>query len=282
VAASGDDDEEDRLIVRLFQMNELTERAEIKRYVDKAYQAKMMQMNDVRRNRNGDLCASLADKGHSRNSSACLLGEVDIEEACIAELLHQKADLYIDAYQRKGLKIGPDVLKDVSDSHVELIATRKSTLMAQSQLTAVPTNRPSRANFYAHLGKKASQAMKEIEAKIDLYNLTPKRANPTTIMNITYHLSGSGNRVVHGDDNSVNIINEKELFDGLAAVITRAVQDETQREEILGHLEELKRQTTKTDYLATVPKFIAAASSIGHLIAPYLPALIEKAQSLHS
>jgi hypothetical protein len=29
-----------------------------------------------------------------------------------------------------------------------------------------------------------------------------------------------------------------------------------------------------------VPKFITAAASISHLIAPYLPALIEKAQSL--
>ncbi len=263
-------------------MNELAERGEIKRYVDKAYMAKIMQMNDVRRNRNDDSYASLAARGHSRNSSACMLGEVDIEEDCIAELLHQKADLYIDAYQRKGLKIGPDVLKDVSRSKVELITTRKSTLMAQAQLTAGRTNRPSRANFYAQLGKKASQAMKQIEAKIDLYNLTPKRASPTTIMNITYHLSGTGNRVVHGDDNSLNIINEKELFDGLTTVITGAVKDETHRKEIIARLEELKRQTTKADYLATVPKFIAAASSIGHLIAPYLPALIEKAQPLHS
>lgn len=264
------------------QMNELAERGEIKRYVDKAYLAKIMQMNDVRRNRNGDLHASLAVRGHSRNSSACLLGEVDIEEECIAELLHQKADLYIDAYQRKGLKIGPDVLKDISHSQVELVATRKSTLMAQEQLTAVRTNQPSRANFYAHLGKKTSQAMKEIEAKIELYNLTPKRAEPMTIMNVSYHLSGTGNRVVHGDDNSINIINERELFDGLAALINEAVQDQTQRDEILAHLEELKRQTTKADYLAMVPKFIAAASSIGHLIAPYLPALIEKAQALRA
>jgi hypothetical protein len=261
-------------------MNELAERGEIKRYVDKAYLAKIMQMNDLRRERNGDLYVSLAAKGHSRNSSACTLGEVNIEEDCIAQLLHQKADLYIDAYQRKGLRIGPDVLKDISHSQVEVIATRKSTLMAQAQQTSGRTNRPSRANFYAHLGKKASQAMKEIEAKIDLYNLTPKRVSPMTVMNISYHLSGTVNRVVHGDDNSVNIINEKELFDGLEAVITGAVQDEAQRAEILTRLDELQQQQTRTDYLARVPKFIAAAASIGHLIAPYLPALIEKAQSL--
>jgi hypothetical protein len=33
----------------------------------------------------------------------------------------------------------------------------------------------------------------------------------------------------HGDDNSMNIINEKGLFDGLAAVTTEAVQDEAER-----------------------------------------------------
>jgi hypothetical protein len=42
-----------------------------------------------------------------------------------------------------------------------------------------------------------------------------------TVNNNTYHLSGVGNRVVPGDDNSVNAIKEKELFDRLASVISR-------------------------------------------------------------
>lgn len=240
-----------------------------------------MQMNETRRLREGDLRASLASRGHSRSSSAQLLGEVDIEEECIAELLRRKADLYIDAYQRKSMKIGPEVLRDISDSHVSLVATRKSTLMAQAQLTAQRTRSSgSNAHFYAHLGKKASVAMKEIEAKIDLHNLTPKKAEPMTVTNISYHLSGTGNRVVHGDDNSTNVINEGELFDRLAGVVTSSVSDEAVRAEILARLDDLKTQKSKTDYLATVPKFIAAAASIGHLIGPYLPALIEKAESL--
>jgi hypothetical protein len=260
-------------------MNELADRGEIKRYVHKAFLAKIMQMNEVRRERNEEMYASLVSKGHSRDSSACVLRELEIEEDCVAELLHQKADLYIDAYQRKSLKIGPEVFKDISHSQLELVAGRKSTLMALAGQIAVRTRRPSKVHFYAHFGKKASQAMKEIEAKIDLYNLTPKKVNPT-VMNITYHLSGNQSRVVHGDDNSVNMINEKELFENLTAMVNGAVQDEAQRCEILARLDELKRQKRKTDYLAMVPKFIAAAVSIGHLIGPYLPALMEKADSL--
>jgi hypothetical protein len=259
-------------------LNDSAQREEIKRYVNKAFLAKIMQMNEVRRKREGDLHASLAAKGYSHNSSACMIGEVDIEEDCIAELLHQKAELYLDVYERKGLSIGPDVLRDITDSQVSITATRKSTLMAQAQLTAVRTRQNSRANFYAHMGKKASVAMMEIGAKIDLYNLTPKKAEPMTVNNISYHLVNS--RVTHGDDNSTNIVNEKELFDGLAAIITGAVQNEAERTEILARLDELKKQKTKTDYLTMVPKFMTAAVSIGHLIAPYLPALIEKAESL--
>ena len=79
-------------------MNELAQRGVIKRYIENAYLAKMMAMNETRQEREADLHASLASRGHSRHSSASLIGEVDIEEDCIAELLHQKADLYIEAY----------------------------------------------------------------------------------------------------------------------------------------------------------------------------------------
>jgi hypothetical protein len=37
-----------------------------------------------------------------------------------------------------------------------------------------------------------------------------------------------------------------------------------------------REQNTKTDYLAMILKFITAATSICHIIAPYLPALMEK------
>lgn len=106
--------------------------------------------------------------------------------------------------------------------------------------------------------------MNEVEARIALSNLTPKKVEPMAIKNIAYHLSGVGNRVVHGDDNSVNVINEKELFDGLSTAIANAVQDEDERDKILERQDELKLQKTKSNYLAMVPKFIAAAASIGH------------------
>ena len=49
----------------------------------------------------------------------------DIEEQCLADLVRQKADLYLDPCARKGLKINPDVLKDICFSQLELTAARK-------------------------------------------------------------------------------------------------------------------------------------------------------------
>lgn len=261
-------------------MNEAIQRAEIQRYVQKAFLAKIMHMNEERERRKGETVAQLSYRGHSRNSSAWMISEIDIEEECIANLLLQKADLYLDAYERRGLKIGPDVLKDIAHSQVEITAARQSALIGEAQLVSMRTNRPQNMTGYSHLGKKASVAMNDIEAKIDLYNLTPKKAEPMTINTTTYHLSGIGNRVVHGGDNSVNIINEKELFDQLASVITSAVQDATERQSILEKLDELKAERIKTDYLTKLTKLIAAAGLIAHVIGPYLPALAEKTASL--
>jgi hypothetical protein len=138
------------------------------------------------------------------------------------------------------------------------------------------------ANYYSQLGKRASQAMMEIGPKIDLYNLTPQTSAPTPVVNNIFHLFGPGSKVVQGDDHSTNTItvNEKELFQNLASSITSAVADTAERTKILARLDELKAQKTKTDYLAMISKFITAATSIGHIIAPYLPALMEKAEQL--
>jgi hypothetical protein len=104
-------------------MNDAIARAEIKRYVDKAYLAKLMQVNDQRLQRNGDLYVTLHKGEHSRNSRACVLGEV--EEALMAELLHQTAELYIDAYERKGMKIGPEVMKNLAEKQVGVVARER-------------------------------------------------------------------------------------------------------------------------------------------------------------
>lgn len=245
----------------------------------KEFLAKIMQMNDVRQNKKLELRGELGRRGHSANSSARMIGEIEIEEDCIADLLRQKADLYLDAYERKALKIGPDVLKDIAHSQVEITATRKSTLIGEAQLMGMRTNRPQNMMGYGHLGKKASVAMKEIEAKIDLYNLTPKKAELMTINNITYHLVNS--RVTHGDDNSVNIVNEKDLFDGLASVISNAVENVTKRQEILEKLDELRSEKNKTDYLTKLTQFLSAAGVIAHVLGPYLPGLTEKTAFLH-
>ena len=252
----------------------------IKRYVDKAFSGKQLASNKRRQDRLNDLSARLAKNGYGRQSSAWLLGQIDIEEHCICELLHERADMYLEAYARNNMKIGPEVLQDISDMRGILTATRKSCLIAESKLISTRTNQPANAHFYAHLGKEGSQAMIEVQAKIDLHNLTPKKVEIAPVTNITYQLSGTGNRIVHGDDNSVNIINEQELFEQLANIVRANVAEGPQRGEILAHLNELKRQKTKTDYVAMVPKFITAASSIGHLIGPYLSALIQKAESL--
>jgi hypothetical protein len=259
-------------------MNDAIQRAEIERYVHKAFLAKIMQMNNVRQNKKLELRGELGRRGHSANSSAWMIGEIEIEEDCIADLLRQKADLYLDAYERKALKIGTDVLKDIAHSQVEITATCKSTLIGEAQLMGMRTNRRQNMIGYGHLGKKASVAMKEIEAKIDLYNLTPKKAESMTINNITYHLVNS--HVTHGDDNSVNIVNEKELFDRLASAISSAIEDVTERQEILEKLDELRHEKGKTDYLTKLTKFLSAAGTIAHVVAPFLPALTEKAAGL--
>ncbi len=131
-----------------------------------------MQMNHVRQRRKLELRGELGRRGHSVNSSAWMIGELEIEEDCIADLLRQKADLYIDAHRRIGLAIGPDVLKDIAHSQVEITAARKSSLAGEAQLFAMRTNRPQNLAGYGHLGKKASIAIKEIEASIDLFNLS--------------------------------------------------------------------------------------------------------------
>jgi hypothetical protein len=153
-------------------MNDATKRAEIHQYVQKAFLAKIMQMNDVRRNKMFELRGELGRNGHSLNSSALMIGEVEIEEDCIANLLRQKGGLYMEAYGRMGLRIGPDVLRDLAHSQVELTAARKNSLIGSAQLTAGRTNRPQNTTMYGHLGKKASVAVKEVEASIDLYNLS--------------------------------------------------------------------------------------------------------------
>ena len=261
-------------------MNDAVQHAEIKQYVHKAFLAKIMQVNEVRESKKRELRAGLSARGHGLASGSMIVGAIQIEEDCIADLLRQKSDLYLDAYERKGLKIGPDVLADISHSQVEIIAARRSSLMGESQMRSVRTNQHQGINGYGHLGKKASVAMKEIEAKIDLYNLTPRKAEPMTINSTTYHLSGVGNRIVHGDDNSVNIINEQELFDRLASVVTSSVEDLSNRQDLLEKLEELRHEKSKGNYLTKLTQFLGAATSIAHLIGPYLPGLTEKASAL--
>ncbi len=156
-------------------------KAQIKTYVDNAYLTKMLHKNQERENRKRDAKARLAQPGHGLNSSAWLLTGTDIEEACIAELTREHADLYIDAYGRQGLEIGPEVMQDITDGHGNMTGTRKAALMAEAQLTATRTNTTPNNQMYARLGSKASIALREAADKISLYNLTPKKAEPATM-----------------------------------------------------------------------------------------------------
>lgn len=252
-------------------LNDLIQRAKIRKYVQDAFLGKILRMNNSRE-------AKLQNLSASRGSGAWIVGEVAIEEECIAELLHQKADLYIDAYQRQALHIGPDVLKDIAQSQAQLIGTRKGVLISQAQLTATRTNQSPSTMPYGQLGTQASVAMKEVAAKIDLHNLTPARTDPMSINNTTHNLVNS--RFVGRDDNSTNIVNEKELFEHLMSAISSSVADETERAAILGKLDELKAQKTKRDYLDMLTKFMAAAQSVSHVVHPYLKELLQKAEAL--
>jgi hypothetical protein len=259
-------------------VNEAIQRAEIKRYVRKAFPAKILHMNDERARLKTDAKVKLTHSGHSLSSSAWMIREMEIEEDCLAALVHQHADLYLNAYERKGIKIGPEVLTDIEYEHNQITAGRQSALIGQANLLATRTNRQQNPAAYAHIGHKSSVALREVEAKIALYNLTPKKEESMTINNINYHLVNS--RVTHGDDNSVNIINEKELFDGLATAITSNVQDVTERQSILDKLGELKAEKSKTGFITRLASFVTSAGSIAHVIEPYLPALTDKLHSL--
>jgi len=261
-------------------MNDSTQHAEIKEYVRKAFIAKLLQMNDIRESKKREFRAGLAARGHGPSGSSAVLGVIEIEEDALAELLRQKADLYLDAYERTGLRIGSDVLKDIAHSQIEITAARKGALANEAQMRALRTSQYQDLTAHGQLGRKASATMKEIEARIDLYNMTPRKGHSMTVTNTTYHLSGVGNRVVHGDDNSVNIINEHELFDRLAAVIETNVEDVSARQELLEQLGELRQEKSSASYLTKLTQFIGAAGSIAHLIGPYLPGLTEKASTL--
>jgi len=85
---------------------------------------------------------------------------------------------------------------------------------------------------------------------------------------------------VHGDDNSVNIINEQELFDRLASVVENNVQELSARRDLLEKLEELRNEKSKGSYLTKLTQFMGAATALAHLIGPYLPGLTERAGTL--
>jgi hypothetical protein len=150
----------------------------------------MLHKNEERETRKGDAKVRLAQTGHGPNSSAWLLTRADIEEACVAELTREHADLYIDAYGRQGLKIGPEVMQDITEAHGNMTETRKATLIAEAQLTATRTHTIPNNHVYARLGSKASIALRDAADKINLYNLTPKKAEPAT-MSIPNQPSGT-------------------------------------------------------------------------------------------
>src|SRR4029079_9623719 len=103
----------------LTPLNDTAQHAEIKNYVAKAFLAKILQMNETREKKKRDLRAALAVRGHA-NSGSWVLGEIEIEENCLADLLRQKWDLYLEAYEKTGLKIGLDVPADIAHSLVEI------------------------------------------------------------------------------------------------------------------------------------------------------------------
>ena len=167
-------------------------KAQIKKYVDNAFLTRVLHKNEERETRKGDAKAGLAQTGHGPNSRAWLLAAADIEEDCISELTREHTDLYIDAYGRRGLKIGPEVMQDITEAHGNMTGTRKATLIAAAQLTASRTNTIPDFHVYARLGSKATIALRDAADKINLYNLTPKEAEPVT-MSIPSQPSGPEN-----------------------------------------------------------------------------------------
>jgi len=226
------------------------------------------------------LACTLAHKGISSSSSSYEIGIFDIEEKAIADLLHAKAEVYIKAYSRQGLSIGSDVLQDLSWTQAELVGVRKGCIIHEHQLRAMRTRRQGTPTMVGQLGKEASIAAKEIQAKIKLYNLTPRETQHMSITN-TFNVQGSYNRLYQDStDNSVNIVNDAEIFQSLQTLISANIADETERKELLQHLQELQQEKSKSGYMQKITALLTASSKIAPLLADYLPALIDWAKHL--
>lgn len=255
---------------------------QIESFVEAAYGAQLLRSSCERDKKKAALTEQLAVKG-SRLCGVYSAGIIEIEDEYIASLLHAKADLYIQAHQRQGVRIDPAVLHNLSITQSSLLETRRFCLTQAKQLDALRARSAGNALPVHMLGQKTSIAAKEIEAKIKLFNMTsmtPPTPSPTTI-NVSYHLSGPNNRINNGSvDSSTNTVDQREVLQKLTEAIVQSVQDSREQSNILQALTALQGETSKCGYLEKITKFVSAAASIGHIIGPYLPALIKKAESL--
>jgi hypothetical protein len=105
---------------------------------------------------------------------------------------------------------------------------------------------------------------------------------PRSTGSIVYNVSGPNARInVHSSDNSTNVVNvaPAQLFKQLVAAIEAGVQADTERKALITRVSALEEGSRSGSFLSAYQQFIAAAANHMTIVAPFLPALAQLANS---
>lgn len=110
----------------------------------------------------------------------------------------------------------------------------------------------------------------------------PVHAVPASPTYVTYHLSGTNNRVtINSPDNSVNVVNQTppEVFQQLLAAVRGTKADPELVAEMVAAVEEMQQSHGSDSFLDRYRSFMSILSDhmqvFGPVIAPYLPPLTQ-------
>jgi hypothetical protein len=260
----------------------------IQDYVEMAYAAAKLRLGRELDQARNDLERRLDEAKRSQNPDEAVY---ELEDKYIAEFLRNKASFYIDSHRKQGIPIGSEVMEDIRRTYKQMTDTLTlnmrplRTPFQAARLTAVEAA-TGKKTFEAEVGfvrvslsNHAQQALDEIDAKVQLYNMSPQ--DPSSSGNNVIHLSGPNSRVnISSVDRSTNIVNEAELFQSVEETVRRGVTDSAQKQAILQALDEMKTDRNKSSYLVRYASFISLVADHITIIAPFLPALAERASSL--
>lgn len=96
--------------------------------------------------------------------------------------------------------------------------------------------------------------------------------------NVTYNLHGHNSRVnVHSNDHSHNIVglSASDVFSGIEAAVSEAVENQQHKREILTALQALKAEEGKPGFTKRYTEFMGTLADTITVVTPFLPALAQ-------